>query len=166
MRAKDVLLGALQDFTGTVVFVSHDRYFLDQLATRVFEVEDGRVHVFPGNYEDYIWRKKGGGVTLPSLGTSLTEPSGAAAAVGEAPKALEKRLNPIKLRQMKERSREIEENVSRVEAEIAGYEAALANFVSAEETLRVTNLLDAKRQDLTALMSEWEAVEQTIEANQ
>jgi hypothetical protein len=38
--------------------------------------------------------------------------------------------------------------------------------VSAEETLRVTNLLDAKRQDLTALMSEWEAVEQTIEANQ
>src|SRR5262245_22870946 len=61
MRAKDVLLRALQDYTGTVVFVSHDRYFLDQLATRVFEVEDGRVHVFPGNYEDYIWRKNGGG---------------------------------------------------------------------------------------------------------
>ena len=43
MRAKDVLLTALQEFTGTVVFVSHDRYFIDKLATRVFEVaEAGR----------------------------------------------------------------------------------------------------------------------------
>ena len=59
MRAKDVLLTALQEYTGTVVFVSHDRYFIDKLATRVFEVEDGKVHVFPGNYEDYLWRKQG-----------------------------------------------------------------------------------------------------------
>ena len=36
MRAKDVLLEAMADFTGTVVFVSHDRYFIDKLATRVF----------------------------------------------------------------------------------------------------------------------------------
>ena len=60
MRAKDVLLEALQEFSGTVVFVSHDRYFIDKLATRVFEVGDGAVHVFPGNYEDYMWRKQGG----------------------------------------------------------------------------------------------------------
>ena len=59
MRAKDVLLEALAEFTGTVVFVSHDRYFIDKLATRVFEIEDGEVHVFPGNYEDYLWRKSG-----------------------------------------------------------------------------------------------------------
>src|SRR5207248_8431151 len=58
MRAKDVLLEALQKFTGTVVFVSHDRYFIDKLATRVFEVADGAVHVFPGNYEDYRWRRE------------------------------------------------------------------------------------------------------------
>ena len=60
MRAKDVLLKALMDYTGTVVFVSHDRYFIDKLATRVFEVGDGRVEVYPGNYEDYRWRKEGG----------------------------------------------------------------------------------------------------------
>src|SRR6202040_3438483 len=60
MRAKDVLLTALQDYHGTVVFVSHDRYFLDKLATRVIEVEDGKVRVYPGNYEDYVWRKSGG----------------------------------------------------------------------------------------------------------
>src|SRR5215813_7429239 len=60
MRAKDVLLDALQKYNGTVVFVSHDRYFIDKLATRVIEVENGNVHSFPGNYEDYVWRKEGG----------------------------------------------------------------------------------------------------------
>ncbi len=64
MRAKDVLLKALTDYTGTVVFVSHDRYFIDKLATRVFEVGDGRVEVYPGNYEDYRWRKEGGAARL------------------------------------------------------------------------------------------------------
>ena len=58
MRAKDVLLEALQGYNGTVVFVSHDRYFIDKLANRVFEIGDGRVDVFPGNYEDYLWRKQ------------------------------------------------------------------------------------------------------------
>ena len=58
MRAKDVLLESLEKYNGTVVFVSHDRYFIDKLATRVFEIGDGRVEVFPGNYEDYQWRKQ------------------------------------------------------------------------------------------------------------
>jgi ATP-binding cassette subfamily F protein 3 len=60
LRAKDVLLDAIRDFSGTVLFVSHDRYFIDGLATRVFEVEDRRVHIYPGNYEDYLFRKQGG----------------------------------------------------------------------------------------------------------
>src|SRR5271168_3527035 len=59
LRAKDVLLEAIARFTGTVVFVSHDRYFIDGLATKVFEVEGGHVHIYPGNYEDYLWRKQG-----------------------------------------------------------------------------------------------------------
>ena len=65
MRAKDVLLTALQEFTGTVVFVSHDRYFIDKLATRVFEVGDGEVHVFPGNYEDYRLAQERGARPTP-----------------------------------------------------------------------------------------------------
>jgi ATP-binding cassette subfamily F protein 3 len=57
MRAKDVLLDALAAFSGTVVFVSHDRYFIDRLATRVLEVEGGSVTSHEGNYEDYLrWK--------------------------------------------------------------------------------------------------------------
>ena len=160
MRAKDVLLGALQEFTGTVVFVSHDRYFIDKLATRVFEVEDGRVHIYPGNYEDYLWRKQGGPEAVSAQAVTPV------AAVVETPKGPEKRVNPLKLEKMKLRGRQIEEEVSRLESEIAGHEAALADFVSVEETRRVSGLLDVKRQSLTTLLSEWETVAESIEAGQ
>jgi len=58
MRAKDVLLEAIAAFSGTVVFVSHDRYFIDRLATRVIEVENGVITSYPGNYEDYLRKKE------------------------------------------------------------------------------------------------------------
>ena len=58
MRAKDVLLEAIAAFSGTVVFVSHDRYFIDRLATRVIEVENGMITTYPGNYEDYLRKKE------------------------------------------------------------------------------------------------------------
>jgi len=164
MRAKDVLLNALEEYTGTVVFVSHDRYFIDKLATRVFEVEDGRVQVFPGNYEDYMWRKSGGQAGQAVPPADVEPQAGAPPTPVASPKA-DRRLNPIKLRQMKERRHEIEEEVTRLETEIADYEAALGNFVSPEETRRVSGLLDSRRADLDALMAEWEEVAQAIEAN-
>ncbi len=74
MRAKDVLLEALQEYNGTIVFVSHDRYFIDKLATRVFEIGGGEVGVFPGNYEDYLWRKEGKQIDL-TLGPAAPAPN-------------------------------------------------------------------------------------------
>jgi ATP-binding cassette subfamily F protein 3 len=158
MRAKDVLLNALQEYNGTAVFVSHDRYFIDKLATRVIEVAAGEVRVFPGNYEDYLWRKE----NRAEAPEAKAEPAAKSEA---AARTKEVKLNPIKLHLMKERRREIEDEVSRVEGEIANYEKALANFTSAEKTMRTNELLGARRADLEALMSEWEQVSQTIEAN-
>jgi len=154
MRAKDVLLTSLQEYSGTVVFVSHDRYFIDKLATRVFEVEDGKVNVFPGNYEDYQWRKSG-----------RPEPTVTAQPRAEAPAKSEKRANPMKVRKLKERLGLIEAEVGQLEAGIADYESALANFVSAEETRRVAELLEGRRADLAALLGEWEQISQSIEAD-
>ncbi len=167
MRAKDVLLEALEEFSGTVVFVSHDRYFIDKLATRVFEVGAGAVNVYPGNYEDYLWRKEGGAPAAPT-----PEPEAPAAPRAAEPEPAgspksdgSRRLNPIKLRQMKQRRRAIEDEVTRLEVEIADYEQELAHFTSAEETQRVTDLLNARRTDLESLLAEWEGVAQAIEAN-
>ena len=140
------------------MFVSHDRYFLDKLATRVIEVADGAVTVYPGNYEDYIWRKE-------KRGEPESKPAAVKIEAPAAHKTKEAKLNPIKLHQMKERRRELEDEVSRVEGEIANYERALANFTSVEKTVRTGELLGARRADLEALMREWEQVSQTIEAN-
>ena len=163
MRAKDMLLEALEQFTGTVVFVSHDRYFIDKLATRVFEIGEGEVRVFPGNYEDYLWRKQKRGepavVEQPAPAASL--PGGN----GSAPPALkQKKINPIKLREMEQRREQLEESIAGAEHDIAACEQALQVFVSAEESQRQTNLLEQRRQELAEMMEEWEEVSQALEA--
>ncbi len=175
LRAKDVLLDSLQKFTGTVVFVSHDRYFIDKLATRVFEIGDGRVEVFPGNYEDYLLRKEGKAADSSSLSlalASVTRPVSVApapSANSDAPKSAEpdakqKRLNPIKLKQMKERLQEAEEEIARFESAIAMAETALQNFVSVEETQRQTDLLNRSKADLERAMNEWEELAHVLES--
>ena len=155
LRAKDVLLEAIAAFSGTVVMVSHDRYFIDRLASRIFEVESGHVHVYPGNYEDYMRRKEG----AAAVGSRLNGHAPiAAAAEPDKPSAAAKgrRVNPIKLRQMQERCSYVEEEIPRVESSIAVAEASLGSYESAEETQRLTRLLDDLRSQHASLTAEWE----------
>jgi ATP-binding cassette subfamily F protein 3 len=158
MRAKDVLLESLEKYTGTVVFVSHDRYFIDKLATRIFEVGNGEVNVFPGNYEDYIWRKEGKQIdlSLPAVanGAANHQPPPAS---HQAPA---KRVNPMKLKQRQNRAKELEAEIATLEAEIARDEKSLANFVSAEESMRLASQLERHRARLNTLLAEWEEASQ------
>src|SRR5579872_5466100 len=165
LRAKDVLLDALQSFNGTVVFVSHDRYFIDKLATRVLEIGGGEVHVFPGNYEDYLWRKEGKPVDLSLSMNGQPAPAEESSPEPAAAIPPAKRLNPIKLQRMKDRARELEEEIAGIEAEITHLEGELGNFVSAEETVRTSTLLDERRSHLALLLKEWEEVSETIQLN-
>jgi ATP-binding cassette subfamily F protein 3 len=181
MRAKDVLLEALAAFSGTVVFVSHDRYFIDRLATRVLEVEGGTVTSHEGNYEDYLrWKEAqtagagnngGSNERVPGIdsrqGTASVEPKssqnngalapeGQTAAESDAAKDRPRRLNPIKQKQMEERCGFLEEEVPRIEASIAHTEEQLGVYVSAAETQRLTTLAEDLRSQLAALTAEWE----------
>jgi ATP-binding cassette subfamily F protein 3 len=163
IRAKDVLLTALSDYTGTVVFVSHDRYFIDKLATRVFHVGDGQVEVYPGNYEDYLWRKQGGAETLQktvSLPREAQPTNGNQKTDGAA--AQTKRLNPIKRKQMEQRVHELEAEIHRLEAGITDCEAALQTFVSADETERRGRELHQHRGELQNRLSEWERLSEAL----
>jgi len=58
LDSKDVLLDALIDYGGTLIFVSHDRYFVERLATRIIEIGHGRADSFPGTYLEFLWRKE------------------------------------------------------------------------------------------------------------
>ena len=90
LHSKDVLLDALRDFGGTVVFVSHDRGFIQQLATQVLHLEPGTAKYYPGDYTYYLeqmektavpealegQRKEGGSLPLaPATDVSSTTPS-------------------------------------------------------------------------------------------
>jgi ATP-binding cassette, subfamily F, member 3 len=172
LRAKDVLLDALMEYTGTVVFVSHDRYFIDKLATRVFEIGDGKVEVYPGNYEDYLWRKQGGSAKQnEAIRQQLTRgeaapqaPSNGNQASSEAvPAAKAKRLNPIKRKKMEDRIRELEGEINRAETVIAQCETALQDFVSAEESQRQSQELDERKTAHAALIKEWESLSRSLQ---
>ena len=54
ISSREVLLSALKKFEGTIILVSHDRYFLKELAEKVYEVGQGHVHIYPGNYDYYL----------------------------------------------------------------------------------------------------------------
>jgi ATP-binding cassette subfamily F protein 3 len=173
MRAKDVLLEALAGFSGTVIFVSHDRYFIDRLATRVLEVENGTVTSHEGNYEDYLRRKEAiaAAETKADLAesgkASIHECTAAADAVTAETESLTKanprRLNPIKQKQMEERCVFLEEEIPRIEASIMHTEEELGVYVSATETQRLTDLAEELRRQLTALTAEWEELTMQLE---
>jgi ATP-binding cassette, subfamily F, member 3 len=164
MRAKDVLLESLEKYTGTVVFVSHDRYFIDKLATRIFEVGNGEVNIFPGNYEDYIWRKEGKKIdlNLPTNGHPVATPQPQI----PNPDSGAKRVNPMKLKKLQDRARKLELQIAALEAEIASDEASLANFVSAEETMRISTQMEKRRSALSTMLSEWEEATQGMESQE
>jgi ATP-binding cassette subfamily F protein 3 len=171
MRAKDVLLEALSGYSGTVTFVSHDRYFIDRLATRVLEIENGTITAYEGNYEDYLRRKETLAAGMPDAEPKHIAAEKAAPAkmtllieggfeetngAETSPVARTRRLNPIKQKQFEERCAFLEEEIPRLEAAIAHTEQQLGVYVSATETQRLTDIAEELRAQLDALIAEWE----------
>jgi ATP-binding cassette, subfamily F, member 3 len=78
LDSKDVLLDALADFGGTLIFVSHDRYFVDRLATKIIAVGHGGVEVYPGTYTEFLWSKAQRAAAV----TKANEPGGPPAVAG------------------------------------------------------------------------------------
>jgi len=166
LRAKDVLLEALQQYEGTLVFVSHDRYFIDRLATRIFALGDGSLESYPGNYEAFLWHKQQ---------AAQAEAAAAGAPAGRAPEdsrpqgsateaeARPRRINPIRLRQMRQRFEELEEEIARLEAAIAETERELSVFVNAEHSRRLHDQLREQRRRLEEALAEWEQLGQAVE---
>ncbi len=58
LDSKDVLLDALEDYGGTLIIVSHDRYFVEKLATKIIEIGHGQAVVYPGTYTEFLWHKE------------------------------------------------------------------------------------------------------------
>lgn len=148
--SKEVLLDALKSFEGTVVFVSHDRYFVNGLTTRIVEVEGGRVESYYGDYEYYLEKKEGSGsavgtpaqsatpLTRPSATPSTSLRTGLSQGERETIAPLPPQNKEERLRDREEQKRlkredekrqkrlgEIEREIARIEADIARLEAEM-----------------------------------------
>src|SRR5689334_21639688 len=86
LDSKDVLLEALADFGGTLIFVSHDRYFVDRLATKIVEVGHGGIEVYPGTYEQFLWSRNQRAVAGPPTSTPSANRRSATPAPAAPPK--------------------------------------------------------------------------------
>jgi ATP-binding cassette, subfamily F, member 3 len=143
--AQEMLEEALDDFEGTIVFVSHDRYFIDAIATRLWVVDNGRVTTHLGNYTDLErGRERAGRLVAPvdhsaSPRRSNQQKPGAARPVASVTG--------------------VEDRIDELEAEVRRIEEQLADHQTYDDPARVTQLAqaheDASRR-LRALYQEWE----------
>ncbi len=174
LRAKDVLLQALLSFNGTLVFVSHDRYFIDRLATKVFAVGGGKIDTYSGNYEDYLWatQRRGEEATSgqPEISDALLTALQVAkpAANGDAPEngtpKQSKRINPIKAEKMRKRIEAIETEIAVLEDESARLQAELGESGrDHKHRQRVITDLEERQQLMQKRETEWAELAEQLE---
>jgi len=126
IQGRQALLEALLAYNGTIVFVSHDRYFIQELADRVLEIRGGLITSFPGTYEEYMQAGAGGGLNPHLISRA---PAGEAGRGGADPQADEKQER-VQQRQERKALQRAEQKRQRrlqeTEEEIGALEADLA----------------------------------------
>ena len=165
MHSKDVLLDALASFGGTVIFVSHDRGFIEGLATRVLELRPGRFRTFPGDYAYYMRR-------LEDEANGIVPADTDAAATAETKPSSNKQRWEAQKKAEAER-RKTERAVQALEAQIAEAEAslktahnALANpavYTDGEKAKATQQEIDRLTARLDDLNAQWEAAAEQLE---
>ncbi|MBQ7840636.1 MAG: ABC-F family ATP-binding cassette domain-containing protein [Lachnospiraceae bacterium] len=174
---KESLEAMLRDFSGSVLFVSHDRYFIRQIADALLVFEGDQVTYLPYGYEEYLERREqknlpsGDGKTFMAAGTkALTGSAKQECAAGGQP-PVQKGKEAYELG--RERSR-LEKNVAKAEKKVAEMETALeakkAELEKPEYASRYSKLeeisaeIEAMEEELLVLMEEWESLDQQLSA--
>lgn len=171
MRSKDVLKEAIRDFDGTVIIVSHDRDFLDGLATKVYEFGGGVVKEHLGGIYDFLKKKQIENLNELQKSPSLSEsPTGAKKpSAAEAPQASAGRLSYEEQKEQNKRLKKLERRVADCEAEIEQTEAAIAILeekMATPEGASDMSLYEQHqklKQQLDRVMEEWDAASTELE---
>ncbi|HHP8966514.1 TPA: ATP-binding cassette domain-containing protein [Listeria monocytogenes] len=169
IESKEVLEAALIDFEGTILFVSHDRYFINRIASKIVELAPEKATVFLGDY-DYYQEKLAEEKELARLDAEDRRKKGeqveATASVRKLNYQEEKEQQKL-LRQRKRKLEEIEKSMEETDEKIAELELQLTNpevFQDHEKSLEITQELDAVKADGEKLMEEWEQISEELES--
>ncbi|MDR2844724.1 MAG: ATP-binding cassette domain-containing protein, partial [Puniceicoccales bacterium] len=126
MRSKAVLSEAIKHYEGTFIIVSHDRAFLDPLVTKVLEVRDGRIRVFPGNVSYYLDATDS---ERQARATAATDDGTDKKPDAEDPRERRRRIaeRNQRLAPLKKKATALEEQIARLETEVAAWEEQMAD---------------------------------------
>lgn len=170
MRSKDILKDAIRDFDGTVIIVSHDRDFLDGLATKVYEFGGGLVKEHLGGIYDFLQKKQIENLNelqkVPSLSAS---PAGAKAADAEAAQPSDNKLSYEAQKELNKKMKKLERRVADCEAEIEQTESAIAILEAKMATPEGASDMSLYEQhqklksQLDQVMEEWDAASMELE---
>lgn len=129
LESKERLEEGLESFPGTLLFVSHDRYFINRLATGIWEVKDGRITVFDGSYEEFLEQKK----ESPTSNTDSAKP-----VADDTEETRKKRMREREDRRRREEAVRLEEEIEALEKEKARIQGELCReeiYTRPEESL-------------------------------
>jgi len=144
LASRGVLEDALAEFTGTIVFISHDRYFINRLATKVIEIHGGRLTAHLGGYDDYLARAAGREVR--------------AAPRREAVRGRRPRVD-VRLGELRRRLEQVEGQIQALESRLGALAAALSDpalYADGHRVRAVTTERREAEERVAGLMREWE----------
>jgi ATP-binding cassette subfamily F protein 3 len=169
LASKEVLEAALGGFTGTIVFISHDRYFINRIATRVVEVDRGRLTDYLGDYDDYLAAKAGAPAPpappppivapAPAPKTEARREPAARAAKSDR-RALEREVRAIR-----DRLGAVERQIAELERRLGDIGLTLADPDLYRDGARAREIAEARRaaeEQVAWLMKEWEELSERL----
>jgi ATP-binding cassette subfamily F protein 3 len=183
LASRDVLEDALATFPGTMVFISHDRYFINRLATKVLEVRDGHLAMHLGGYDDYQAARAGLPVGAPAPPAEIPAPpareaprppaQGAAGPVESAPPPAGRgrrrpRVDPA-VRELRRRLDTLEAEIHAIEARLEDLGRALADptlYADGERARAVTLERQQAEEHVAWLLHEWETLSESLAAHE
>ena len=162
LQSRQFLEEILSEFEGTLLFVSHDRYFVDSLATKVWVIEDGVLIPYMGNYSEYRTRKRPIVLEIPSppkISGDMRE-SKITRSAGSSSRSGVKKSAKIKVRTVED----VERDIEKAEARVSTIEEELAEAARNADAAQLTQLstdYEQARVSVEELLFEWEQLSRT-----
>jgi ATP-binding cassette subfamily F protein 3 len=163
MASVNILIQALQQYEGTVIVVSHDRYFLDNVANKIWFIEDQKIKQYPGTYAEYDeWNAK------RKLDPKVEAPAPQPKKEEKKPEPVKQQPNDNKSQQLKKLNNDLtkmEEHIANLEKEIKQFEGQLADesiYNQADKLKQINNNYQLKKMELGEYQQKWEALADQI----
>lgn len=156
--SKEILENVLKSYKGTVLFVSHDRYFINETSTRILDLTNHTMVNYIGNYDYYLEKRDELMVKLDIISESETNNSSQIPSDNKVDWKKQKTESAEK-RKLQNSIKRIEDDITKAEAELASLDAQLCDPVNASNSAKLNELTNSRNKidiKLSELMEEWE----------